>query len=307
MTGITHSDAVLWYNVGIFGEMGYGIPNPSDDYGTINPTIAQFVSGAGSQLFTIMHHEDARQRRPPTLNTIMRIHRLYQSSTRMLAGRMVPANELNMESMHIQNGGEIFRVFPCPYFKVRNSYMKRWAGFTMMMISEAMQHTENARSMEVSDNFVGLMGQYLRRIYTEMAIELFGKSRDEALNPIFSLQDADFNAYNPHDAFPGTEYVDTVPALNRIMTEDQLGVLRDGVPVSELPQLAEWPVNLRSVYDRLRPDGSTPEAQTLVDGGQPGSDVNAAGGTMPTGTASRYTQGTGTGATSVPLPAAPLQ
>ncbi|WP_339739197.1 hypothetical protein [uncultured Maricaulis sp.] len=301
MDGITHSDAVLWYNVGVFGEMGYGIPNPSDDYGTINPTIAQFVSGAGSQLFTIMHHEDARQRRPPTLNTIMRIHRLYQSSSRMLAGRMVPSNELNMESQHIQVGGEIFRVFPVPYFMVRNSYMRRWAGFAMMMISEAMQHTENARSMEVSDNFVGLMGQYLRRIYTEMAIELFGKTREEALDPIFSLQDSDFQSYNPHDAFPGTEFVDTVPPLNRVMTEDQLGVLRDGIPVSELPQLSEWPVNLRAVYDRLRPDGTTPEAEDLAAGGTPGQT-----GTMPTGAASRFTQGTGAAATSVPLPPSPL-
>lgn len=257
---VTNSDAVLHYDVGIFGELGYGVPNPSDDFFTLNPTIAEFVSGAGSQMFVIMHHPDADMRTPPRLNTLQRLHRLYVSSSRLLAGRMVPSNMLDMEAKHIQNGGQVFMAHPTPYFQVRNPWLKRWAGYTMLMISEAMQHTENRRPIEISDQFAGLMGQYLRRIYTEMAIELFGKLRSEAIEPGFLLQDTDFGTYDPTETFPGTEPFDTVPPLNRVLTEDQLGILRNGIPYTELPNLKPWPLNMAAYYEMLRPGGHSPAA-----------------------------------------------
>ena len=57
-----------------------------------------------------------------------------------------------------------------------------------------------------------------------MAIELFGKTRDEATADGFALTDADFAAYNPGDFFTQTEMVDTVPRLDRVFTEDRLEV-----------------------------------------------------------------------------------
>ena len=257
---VTNSDSALWYDVGIFGELGYAVPNPSDDFGTLNPTIEEFVSGAGSQLFVIMHHPDADMRSPPRLNTLMRIHRLYLSCSRLLNGRMVPSNELDMEAKHIQSGAQVFRLHPCPYFQVRNPYLRRWAGYTMLMLSEAMQHTENRRPIEISQDFAGLMAQYLRRIYHEMSIELFGKMREEVREPTFLLQDADFKAYNPADSFPSTEALDTVPSISRVLTEDQLAVLRNGIPTTQLPNLKPWPTNLTEYYEQLRPGGLSPAA-----------------------------------------------
>lgn len=269
---VTNSDAVLHYDIGVFGELGYGVPNPSDDFATLNPTISEFVSGAGAQLFSIMHHPDADMRTAPRLNTLLRIHRLYESSSRLLVGRMVPHNVPDMEAKHIQTGGDVFRAHPCPYFLVRNPYLRRWAGYIMLMISEAMQHTENRRPIEISEDFAGLMGQYLRRVYREMAIELFGKTRDEVANPIFLLTDADFQSYDPTKLFPGTEAFDTVPALNRVMTEDQLGILRDGIPYTQLPNLKPWPVNINEYYETLRPGGQSPAAVDVTGNTTGGQD-----------------------------------
>lgn len=46
----TRSDAILWYNVGIFGDDGYAYPNPSNDFGSLNPNILEFTIMAGTEL-----------------------------------------------------------------------------------------------------------------------------------------------------------------------------------------------------------------------------------------------------------------
>ena len=66
---VMNTDAVLWYNVGLFGEFGYGVPNPSDDVGSLNPNIIDCVNLIGRNLFNIMHHEDVDMRTPPSINT----------------------------------------------------------------------------------------------------------------------------------------------------------------------------------------------------------------------------------------------
>ena len=155
-----------------------------------------------------------------------------------------------MEVLHARPAGEVFRVFPVPFFLVRNQFMRRWAELILMSLAEAMQHTENRKSLEISTAFAGQVGQYIRRVYINMAIELFGKTRAEATADGFALTDADFAAYNPGDFFTQTEMVDTVPRLDRVFTEDRLDVLAEGIPVTELPELQPWPTNLTTVLRR---------------------------------------------------------
>ena len=123
-------------------------------------------------------------------------------------------------------------MFPVPFFLVRNQFMRRWAELILMSLAEAMQHTENRKSLEISTAFAGQVGQYIKRVYINMAIELFGKTRAEATADGFALTDADFAAYNPGDFFTQTEMVDTVPRLDRVFTEDRLDVLAEGIPVT---------------------------------------------------------------------------
>ncbi len=252
---ITNTDAILHYNVGIFGTAGYAVPNWSDDVGSLNPTIIDWVQLVGRNLFHLMHHEDVDLRIPPSRNTLERVHKLYLRAANILAGRAVPAGERNMEVQHVRPAGDVFRVYPVPYFHVRNPFLKRWAELVLLSLSEAMQHTENRKEMEVSTAFAGQVGQYLRRVYTNMAIELFGKTRDVALAEAFVLTEADFDAYNPGEFFTSTEMVDTVPRLDRVLTEDRLELLAEGIPVTQLPaDIAPWPTNLTNFYGTLRGD-----------------------------------------------------
>jgi hypothetical protein len=105
--------------------------------------------------------------------------------------------------------------------------------------------------------FAGQVGQYIRRVYVNMAIELFGKPREAANADGFILTDADFSAYNPGDFFTQTEMVDTVPRLDRVFTEDRLELLAEGISVTQLPaSLSPWPTNLTNLYEGIRTDAT---------------------------------------------------
>ncbi|HEX3600702.1 MAG TPA: hypothetical protein VHU84_11205 [Lacipirellulaceae bacterium] len=275
---VTNTDAVLWYNVGDFGKAGYAVPNWSNDIGSLNPQILDWTYLVGRNLFHIMHHEDADLRIPPSINTVKRIHKLYVRAANILAGRAVPPGENNMEVIHARPAGEVFRVFPTPFFLVRNQFMRRWSELILMSLAEAMQHTENRKSMEISTAFAGQVGQYIKRVYINMAIELFGKTRAIASVDGFVLTDADFAAYNPGDFFTQTEMVDTVPRLDRVFTEDQLEVLAEGLPVTDLSDLSPWPTNLTTYYSATRADSTIGASSTSSPGATSGTSSSATSG-----------------------------
>lgn len=249
---VVNTDAVLWYNVGQFGQLGYAVPNPSNDVGSLNPALLDVVSLVGRNLFHIMHHEDADLRIPPSINTVRRVHKLYVRFGQVLTARAVPPNELNLETQHVQPAGETFRVFPVPFFKVRNPFMSRWAELILIMLSEAMQHTENRKTMEISTAVAGQLGQYMKRCYFNLATELFGIDRATANADGFILTEEQLGAYDPSQFFTGTEMVDTVPHLGQVFTEDRLEVLSEGIPITSLPELQPWPTNLTSYYAENR-------------------------------------------------------
>jgi hypothetical protein len=240
MPGI-NSDAILWYNVGEFGDAGYAVPNWSDDIVSLNNNIHDITLLVGRNLSNIMHHEDADLRTPPSINTLKRVHRLYIRAGQILAGRAVPSNVDNLETLHVSPAEETFRVFPVPFFKVRNSFMKTWCRYILTMLSECFQHTENRKEVEISTQFAGMCGQYLSRVYQNMATELFGKTAEVVRVPGFILTDADFAGYDPSKFFTSTEMSDTVPNFKVIFTEDRRRTITEGIPVTHLPPLSTWP------------------------------------------------------------------
>lgn len=235
------SDALLWYNVGDWAGYGLAVPNFSDDTKSQNDTIRYLCETIGRNLQAIMWHSDARLRTPPSINTLTRIHKLCTRARGILASRAVPANVLNMEPAHALPAPEEFLLYPTPYFKVRNQWLKQYGGLILQSLTEAMQHQENARPIEISMNFSGQIGQYIQRVYRMMATELFQVPLTDAEKPDFTLTDAQLGAYNPGAWFTSTEMIDTVPSLDDWPTEDSMSVLTNGIPISHLPALGRWP------------------------------------------------------------------
>ena len=235
------SDSVRWYNVGVFGQAGYAVPAWGNDISTLNPNIAEMTDLVGQNLFALMHQEDVDMRTPPSINSLMTIHRLYMRAGQILQARAVPPAQVEFRTTHATPQATVFKVYPVPYFLVRNPHLKRYCTLALTLITEMFQHTENRKTQEITTTFSGMCGQYLQRIYRMMSTELFGKTVTDVDKPGFILTDADFKAYDPSKFFTPTEMSDTVPPFHRVFTEDQLDVLRQGIPVTMLPQLSTWP------------------------------------------------------------------
>jgi len=241
------TDEPLWYNVGAWGELGYAVPNFGDDPATLNSGIHYLVQVVGRNLFAVMHHSDVDLRTPPSINTLVRVHKLILRARTILAGREVPPGTPNMEAVHSSPSQAVHVIFPVPCFKVRNPWLREYCGLVLAALSEAMQHTDNRRPYEISTAFSGLVGQYLHRIYKLMATELFGVAAEKAAALDFALTEADLKTYDPGKWFTATEMVDTVPPLDRVATEDDLAVLSAGIPATLLVGLARWPSGLASL------------------------------------------------------------
>ena len=234
-------DALLWYNVPPWSKYGLAVPNFSDDTKSQNDTIRYLTDVMGRNLQAILWHPDARLRTPPSINTLTRIHKLCTRARSILAGRAVAASTPNLETAHALPAPEEFLVYPTPYFRVRNQWLKQYAGLTLLALTEAMQHQENAKPIEISEAFAGLIGQYVHRVYRLMATELFRVPLEDAAKPDFTLTDQQLAAYNPAAWFTSTEMIDTVPPHEDVPTEDDLEVLTSGIPISHLPLLGRWP------------------------------------------------------------------
>lgn len=235
------SDEILWYNVGVWGRLGYACPNFGQDPTTLNETINYLTQVVGRNLFAIMQHSDADLRVPPSINTLTRVHKLITRARAILAGRALAPATPRMEPTHSTPAPQPFLVYPCPYWRVRSPWLKEWCGLILYSLGEAMQHTENRVEYEISTAFAGTVGQFYQRIYVRMAVELFGVDSKVASDPTFTLSDDQLKSYDPSKFFTSTELIDVVPAFTDLPTEEDMRVLSDGIPASQLLNLSSYP------------------------------------------------------------------
>lgn len=199
---------------------------------------------------------------------------------------MVPHNTPEFEPIHATPAGSVFKVWPTPYYNVRNEMIKEWADMTLMCISELFQHSENSKDADVGPRVESVISQYMRRAYTSMAIQCFGKTREEVSAPGFLLTAEDFSNYNPDPWFTGTERTDTVPNLGRVFTEDMLAAIRDGILVTALPaNLTPFPGTLLGYYETFRDQAQAEREQrgTQVDNGGTTAEVSTPAGPTASG------------------------
>lgn len=257
------NDAILWYCTPTWESLGLAVPNFGDDSQTLNENIADLVHSMGRNLQAVMCSTDAMLRTPPSPNTLIKIHKLIVRARDLMSSRSVGEADVQTEAEHVNPAPVAFRVFPTPFFQLRNSWMKMYCQYALWAISEAMQHTENRKAFVITERFSGSVGKFLRMIYTRMSVELLRVPKAEAEAPDFTLTDAHFAAYKPSEWFTSTEMIDTVPSL-KFPTEDDLFPLTEGVPVTELPTLKRYPGSANNPTDV----GTDAAKETSGSGGQ---------------------------------------
>lgn len=250
-TSQVSTDSFLWYNVKGWDDYGLAVPNWSNDVQSKNATIVKLVNTMGRNLAAIGWRDDANLRTPPSINTLIDIHQLCIRARSILSSRAVPPGTEQAQADHFDPAPQDFLVYPVPYFKVRNDWMKEYIGLALIALTEAIQHTENFKGYEITTTFAQSIGQWIHKIYSLMAIELLrvpvpeddplNKSAANPKNPTFTLTDAQIRAYNPAEWFTKTEMIDIVPPFSARPTEDTLEVLTNGIPISLLPRLAIYP------------------------------------------------------------------
>lgn len=235
------SDRILWYNVGVWGELGYAAPNLGDNVTTLNSNVHYLVDVMGRNLAAVLQAPDADLRTPPNINTLMRVSRLCERARSVLASRSVGPAEPMFEATHATPAAEVFNLFPVPYFRIRNAWLKEWAGYILLAISEACQHTDNRQAFDVSSRFAGTIGQYVHRVYQRLATELLGAQIEEARKLDYTIPAELWKTFDPGKFFTSTELIDTIPPPHRVPTEDDLVVLTDGIPANVIHGLMAWP------------------------------------------------------------------
>ena len=281
---------VLFYDVGVWGKLGFGVPNWGKRMISANMVILELVEVIGRNLQAMMLHPDALSRSPPSINTIVDIHKLVLRARALLATEQVVDNQMRMEPTHAQPDKQAFLVFPTPIFTVRNRWMKTYAYYVLNALSEAMQSTENDNGFEITQTFAGIVGQPIVRLYKRMAVELLQVSpsdasvpKDSSGNPnwyAFTLSADQLKAYSPSTWFTPTELVDTVSPIDDIPGAYDLEALTNGIPIPELPVLKPYPF----VVSDSEADGA-PDPATLDPNAPPATAPASGTATAGTSTA----------------------
>jgi hypothetical protein len=235
------NDAILWYNVGNWAEFGFGVPNWSNDMESNNGSIRDIVQRTGRAMQIVMFGVDARLSAPPRIDTLKQIHMMCTRARTLLQTGAVAANQSMLRTQHAAPTPQDHLIFPVPFFKVRNTYMKSWCELALTALTEAMQHSDNVRPFDFTMEFAGQIGQYFQRIYRDMAVLLLGVPFAEASKADFTITDAMWQAYDPSKVVPSHEMLDTSPQDLHFPTEDALKVITSGIPTSYLGNLPSWP------------------------------------------------------------------
>ena len=234
-------DSFLWYNIPGWDQFGLAVPAFGDNARSNNQGIRYLVEQTGRSLQSIMWHNDAMLRVPPTLNTIVRVHKLCIRARGIIFGRTVAENELHLEAVHAAPAPEDFLFFPTPYFQVRNPWLKEYCGYVLTALTEAVQHTDNQRPFELTESFSAIYSNYIQRIYIRMCTELLNIDKVTASAKDFTLTAEQLASYKPSEMFTSTELIDTALPEELIPTEDELTPITNGIAASKMPALGRWP------------------------------------------------------------------
>lgn len=274
---------ILFYDVGVWGKLGYAVANFGPYTKSANSTIRKFVERIGRNLQAIMQHSDVRTATPPSLNTIIDIHKLCMLARDILSAESVQENEIQDEPGHNDPAFEPFLVYPTPYFMVRNPWMKAYAECAFGALSELMQSSENNNPLNLDQATAGMAGMYVTRLYRMFCIELLKINPKDPSFPTktpaqgivqpdwraFTLTPEQIYNYAPSKWFTATELIDTIPPQDDIPSAFDLLPVSQGIPVPELPPLGPYPFPSPDSQADGAPDPATlkPAAQASSQSG----------------------------------------
>ncbi len=235
--GTTHKDSVLLYDVDPWSKAGYGVPNFGNVVQTQNVVIHKLVDTLGEQQLMIMTHVDAGRANALSRNILEKLGKLLNYALTVLETRGQNANELRLEAHHKTPAPKPWVLHPVPYFPVSGAWIENadlieLNELFMYALTEAMQHTDNDLSLEVSDMFVSDVGQYINRALHIVA-GILGVSKAVYETPGFRITAEHYAGYD-YSQIPRSEAIRMPRTIGRRPTEVDLAPLTTGLYSTDL-------------------------------------------------------------------------
>lgn len=240
------TDQVLLYDADPWGKLGFGVPNFGDNLKTQNLPWWRLASEIGRTQLDVMTHVDARREQYISINTLMRIGKILNRIKTVLLNRARAASEIRLEPGHSTPTPYTWNIYPVPFFpgpSVQNSYLMEYNALSMIALTNIFQHSDNNLALEITAEGGSDIWQYFRRVVELIAGELLLLPKADYTKDEFLFVDSHFQSYNPAAFLPRTEALVTPVGTDTGFTEDDLRLLRAGIPANIIqPLLSRYPV-----------------------------------------------------------------
>lgn len=241
------TNAPAWYTPpgSVWSKMGCAIPQPGRYLQTNNGPIFDFVNVVGRQMFNVLwKYDDRKFDRFPSRDCLFEIYQLLVIGRKRLTDMTVLSNQSPLQPTHAKPAPQMFLVYPVPFFGPLgciNQWLHRATEMTMMMLSEAMQHSDNELSFHFTKSFFDSTYGYLKYLLVGMATKFFGVDAATASADNYTIADPLWATYNPAAFSVSVEATASRPPIGWTPTDLDLEPIR-GLPVEKvIPFLQPWP------------------------------------------------------------------
>jgi hypothetical protein len=264
------SDRVLLYNVAPWAQLGFGVANFGNNYGTKSTPIWNLADTIGKTQLFIMTHIDAQRTQPPSRNTVERLGKLLNRVHSVLSSRMKIYSDQRLEEGHATASTKPWVIHPVPYFGgplVRNHWLAEYNEMTMIALTNIYQHSDNNLAMTVTQQFAADIWKYFHEIKLRLGIELLQLPVETVEADGFVFTDEHYNQYAPDSVVINFEALDTPGPVFSRATEDDLRPLFNGWPANEIiTNLREYPVDAAELGKQGQPLADEAAAVGTADG-----------------------------------------
>lgn len=231
----------------VWSEIGCAVPQPGPQIVTNNRVIWDFNNHCGNALFDVMYKwsADRLMTKWPPRDCLWEMHQLLVLGRNRLLAKIVPDNKSPLVPTKAVPAPMMFLAFPVPLYGPLgcvNQYMGEFAQMVMLMQTEAMMHSDNARSFYITQSFGDVIYPYIKYLLVDMATKFFGEDVTAASDDKYVIPDAKWTAYNQAAGSVSFETTSPTPPLPYVNPTAQDLQQIKGLPYEYVvPFLQPWP------------------------------------------------------------------
>lgn len=264
------TNAPPWYTPPgtVWSQLGCAVPQVGRYLQTNNEIIFDFVNVVGASLFnTMWKFDDRKFARFPSRECLYEVHQLLTVGRSRLVAKTTLPNQTPLLPTKATPVPKMFLVYPVPLYGPLgcvNQWLRLACEMSLLMTSEAMQHSDNELGYHVTKPFFDTCYGYIKYLIVDMATKFFGEDPAIASADNYLIPDSKWAAYNPAQYSVSVEATSTRPPMGYKPTDLDLEPIR-GLPIENvIGFLQPWPDSqLQYSTGGIWGNASSPSADAL--------------------------------------------